>query len=270
MVSFNRRLLLLVFPALAGCASMSGAAPSAADIYAGKSVLDAAIEAAGGQAALSQVKELSWTGSATVTADGKASEVEVATIVRPFTYTRSTSWPKGKTAVEGRTIQTQFGEAWTVDRVVWTPMPDAQAEHQIQQDALYGLMLLAPLKDAAVKVEETAAGPKGARSLRVEHPQAPPTDLTFDATGKLVRAAYSVRDPKGGAAPVPQVAEFSGEIVSNGVKWPKRITITQSGAPHIDLQLATFEARPAFSVKPLEHTLEVPGQQGQPGDENAG
>jgi hypothetical protein len=272
MASFNRRLLLLALPALAGCASMPGAMSPAADVYAGKSVLDAAIEAAGGQAALSQVKELGWTGSAAVTTDGKTSEVEVATVVRPFTYTRSTSWPKGKTAVEGRTVQTQFGEAWTVDRVVWTPMPDAQAEHETQQDALYGVMLLLPLKDAAAKVEETAAGPNGARNLHVEHSSAPPMDLRFDASGKLVRAAYSVRDPKGGAAPIPQVAEFSGEMTSNGVKWPKRITITQNGAAYFDLTLATFEARPEISVKPLEHTLEVPGQppQGRPGDENAG
>ncbi len=272
MANFHRRLLLLALPALAGCASLAASAPAAADVYAGKSVLDAAIEAAGGQAALSQVKELGWTGSATVMAEGKPTEVEMDTVVRPFTYARSTSWPKGKDATAGRTIQAQFGEAWTVNRVVWTPMPDAEAEHENQQFSLYSVMLLAPLKDASVKVEEGAPGPGGARNLHVEHPKAPAMDLRFDASGKLVRAAYSVRDPKGGAAPIPQVAEFSGEIVSNGVKWPKRISVTQNGAPYLDLQLATFEARQSITVRPLPHTLELPGQppQGEPGDENAG
>ena len=84
-------------------------------------------------------------------------------------------------------------------------------------------------------------------------------DLRFDRSGKLIRAAYSVRDPKGGAAPIPQVAEFSGEMTSNGVKWPKRISIKQNDAPYFDLELATFEARPSLSVKPLEHTLQTPG-----------
>ena len=97
-------------------------------------------------------------------------------------------------------------------------------------------------------------------------------DLTFDGSGKLVRAAYSVRDPKGGATPIAQVAEFSGEVTSNGVKWPKKISIKQNGAAYFDLDIATFEARPDLSVIPLKHTLEQPGQppQGQPGDENAG
>jgi hypothetical protein len=122
------------------------------------------------------------------------------------------------------------------------------------------VMLLAPLKDTAAKVQETAPGKDGTRNLHVEHPSAPPMDLRFDKSGKLIRAAYSVRDPSGGAAPIPQVVEFSGEMTSNGVKWPKRISIKQNDAPYFDLTLATFEARPNFSVKPLEHTLELPGQ----------
>jgi len=272
MASFHRRFMLLALPALAGCASVAGSAPAAADVYSGKSVLDAAIQAAGGETALATVKELGWTGAAAINADGKTTEVEMSTVVRPFTYARSTSWPTDKTPVQGRTVQAQFGNAWTVSRVVWTPMPEAEAEYENQQFSLYSVMLLAPLKDAAVKVEETAPGKDGTRNLHVEHPEAPPMDLRFNASGKLVRAAYSVRNPKGGA-PIAQVAEFSGEMTSNGVKWPKRISISQNGAPWMDLQLATFEARPEITVRPLEHTLEVPGQatpQGRPGDENAG
>jgi hypothetical protein len=276
MAIFDRRLLLLAFPALAACASIQGGSTSAAavDAYAGKSVLDAAIEAAGGEAALAKVKELDWTGTAVVNAEGKTTEIEMQTIVRPLTYARTTSWPKAEGEKAARTIQAEFGRAWTVNRVVWTPMPEAEAAHENQQYSLYGVMTLVPLKDAGAKVEEKAPGADGARNLHVEHPKAPPMDLTFDKSGKLVRAAYSVRDPKGGAAPIPQVVEFSGEVASNGVKWPKKISIKQNGAPYFDLDIATFEARPDVSVIPLKHTLEQPGQpparQGQPGDENAG
>jgi len=49
-----------------------------------RSTLDAAIEAAGGEAALSRVQELHWTGTAKTTAADKVTELGVATIVRPF------------------------------------------------------------------------------------------------------------------------------------------------------------------------------------------
>ncbi|HEX5007495.1 MAG TPA: hypothetical protein VFV70_10310 [Hyphomonadaceae bacterium] len=276
MAIFDRRLLLLAFPALAACASMQGGSASsstAADAYAGKSVLDAAIEAAGGEAALGKVKELDWSGTAVVNAEGKTTEIEVQTIVRPLTYARTTSWPKAEGEKAARTLQVEFGKAWTVSRVTWTPMKEAEAEHENQQYALYGLMLLTSLKDASATVKEAPVGSDGTRAIQVTHPKAAPTELEFDATGKLVRAGFTVRDPKGGAD-IVQTAKFSGEIVSNGVKWPKRITIEQNGAPYFDLTIATFEARPDVSVTPLKHTLEQPGQgpgrQGQPGDENAG
>jgi hypothetical protein len=64
-----------------------------------------------------------------------------------------------------------------------------------------------------------------------------------------------VRDPKGGAD-IKETVTFSGEIVSNGVKWPKRITIQQNGAPFYDLEIATFEALSTPKPRPLVHTLD--------------
>src|SRR5262249_30929615 len=114
-------------------ATAAAAAPAKVDVYAGKSVLDAAIDAAGGQAALTKAKELDWSGAATVNAGGKTTEIEVQTIVRPFTFARSTSWEKGQTEKQAKTIQMDFGKAWSVSRVTWTPMPAAQEKHEIQQ-----------------------------------------------------------------------------------------------------------------------------------------
>src|SRR5262249_21533296 len=123
---------------------------------------------------------------------------------------------------------------------------------------------------------EQPAAADGSRTIHVEHPKAPAMDLTFDKAGKLVRAKDAVCDPNGGAAPIAQEIEFSGEVVSNGVKWPQRISIKQNGQPYFDLQIAKFEVRSTDSVIPLKHTLEVPAgapggaPQGRPGDENAG
>ncbi len=260
MSFYKSGIALAAIAALGACASApEAAAPVAAqaapDAYAGRSVLDAAIAAAGGEAALRQVKELDWTGSAVVNAEGKTTEIGVQTVVRPFKFGRSTSWLKTDGPKAAQTIQAEVGQAWSVNRVTWSPLPDAQAEHENQQFALYGVMMLAPLKDADAKVQETAPGKDGTRNLHVEYPNAPAVDLRFDASAKLIRAAYSVRDPKGGATPIAQVVEFSGEVTSNGVKWPKRISIRQNDAPYFDLQIATFEARPTVSTAPIEHTL---------------
>ena len=257
--SVDRRIILLALPALAACADMPGATPEAAlappDAYADRSVIEASIAAMGGEAGLSKVKELAWTGAATVTAAGKTTEIEMETLLRPFTFARTTSWPKGAARKGARSIQAEYGEAWTIQGVSWAPMPAPQAENENQQFGLYGVMLLTSLKDPSAKVTETAPGKDGTRNLHVEHAGAPPVDLRFDAAGKLVRAEDSVRDPTGAAAPLRQVATFSGTMTSNGVAWPKHISIQQNGEPFFELELATFEARPAVTNAPSPETL---------------
>jgi hypothetical protein len=150
MTLFNRGIMAVALVALGACASAPQEAPVAAaapDAYSGKSVLDAAIEAAGGQAALSQVKELEWKGSATVSAEGKTTEISLETVLRPQSHwARSTSWTKADGPKKARTIQAEQGKAWTVNVVNWTPMPEAQAIHENQQFSLYSAMMLVGLK----------------------------------------------------------------------------------------------------------------------------
>lgn len=78
---------------------------------------------------------------------------------------------------------------------------------------------------------------------------APPMDLRFNASGKLIQAGMTVKDAKGGAD-IVETVKFSGEIVSNGVKWPKKIVIEQNGAPYFDMEIATFEASAASKPRP--------------------
>lgn len=244
--------------ALGACATGAATAPeqAAPSVYAGKSVLDAAIEAAGGQAALNQIKEIEWTGKATVQAEGKTTNINVATVLRPATnWSRSTSWTDAEGPKKARTIQTEQGKGWTVNGVVWMPMPEAQAIHENQQFGLYKLMLLTPLKEAGVKVEEAPAGEAGTRTITTQLQGGAPASLTFDAAGKLIGAQLTVRDAAG-AADIKEVVKFSGEVVSNGVKWPKTISISQNGAPYFDLEIATFDALTTLKPRPLVHTLD--------------
>lgn len=234
--------------ALGACATAPDAAAPAQAAAPSKSVLQSAIDAAGGQAALSQVKEVEWTGKATINAGGKTTNVNVVTVLRPAgDWSRSTTWTDAEGPKKARTIQTEQGKGWTVNSVTWTPMPEAQAVHENQQFGLYKAMLLTSLTGAT---EDAAA-----RSLKTQLHGGAPAELMFDASGKLTGATLTVRDAAGGAD-IKETVKFSGEIVSNGVKWPKQISITQNGAPYFDLEIATFEALSATKPRPMVHTLD--------------
>lgn len=234
--------------ALGACATAPEAAAPQQAAAPTKGVLEAALDAAGGQAALSAVKELEWTGKATINAGGKTTNVNVLTVLRPAgDWSRSTTWTDAEGQKKARTIQTEQGKGWTVNGVTWTPMPEAQAVHENQQFGLYKAMLLTSLSGATED--------KVARTLKTQLHGGAPAELMFDASGKLTGATLTVRDAAGGAD-IKETVKFSGEIVSNGVKWPKQISITQNGAPYYDLEIATFEALSATKPRPMVHTLD--------------
>ncbi|MEQ1781149.1 MAG: hypothetical protein ABMA14_07310 [Hyphomonadaceae bacterium] len=256
--------------ALGACTTVEGNGPGAAvtGVYAGKSVLDAAIEAAGGEAALSKVQELYWTGTAKVTAPDKVTDLGTATIVRPFLNARFSSWPTADGPKKARTIQVEQGKAWDVNKTTWTPMPEPQAKNENQQMGLYSFMLLTPLKSADATVKEQPVGADGTRAIQATY-KGQGIELEFDANAKLVRAGGTVADPKGGPD-IVQIATFSGEVVSNGVKWPQHIAITQNGAPFFEVDIAKFEASPTKVIRPLEQSLQYDQKKVVPGAADAG
>ncbi len=272
-MAFSRTLMACAALALAmgGCTT-TDAPPVAAAVdagpYAGRSVLDVAIETAGGEAALGKVQEIYFTGAATVTAEGKTAEQNLAIVVRPFSFYRLTTWAKGAEPRTAKTVQAEMGKAWDVTRVTWQPMPEPAAKFENEQLGLYSALLLTPLKADGVNVKELPAGADGSRSLQVTRANAKPVEVTFDASGRLARATYTGTDPKTGADAV-ETATFSGEIVSNGVKWPKTIKVERGGAPAMELEVATFEALPQRVVRPLEQTMQYDGS-APPSDDDAG
>lgn len=271
-MTFSRNLLMAAaaLAALGGCsttAAQDTAAP-ASGVYAGKSVLDAAIDAAGGEAALARVQELYWTGMATVTTDGKSAEKNAAVLVRPFSFYRVTTWAKGAEPRTASTTQAEQGKAWNVNRVSWNPMEEAGAKAENEQLGLFSLMLLTPLKADGVTVTEQPVGADGTRAIQATRAGAPATELEFNADGKLVRAGFTGTDPKTGAA-TAEVYTFSGEIVSNGVKWPRHIKAERNGSVWFEIELATFEALPTKTVRPLEQAMQYESG-GPPTIEDAG
>src|SRR5690606_32329784 len=119
-------------------------------------------------------------------------------VVRPNNFYRVTTWAKGKDARTAKTTQAEQNKAWDVTHVTWNPMPEPAAKFENEQLALFSAMLLAPLKDASVTEQPAAAD--GTRTVKVDRQGASPIELSFDAAGKLVKAAYSGTDAKTGAA----------------------------------------------------------------------
>jgi hypothetical protein len=269
-MAFSRTLLACaaMTAALSGC-TMMDAPPadttSVAPVSAGTGALDAAVAAAGGKAALAKVKELYWTGAAKVTADGKTSNVNVMTVVRPDQHwARTSTWAVGAESKTSHTLQVERGKAWDVTRQSWQPLPAEQAAHENEQYGLYSMMLLAPLMADGAKAEAAGAG-----MIKATLSTGQTADLIVDATGKLVGAKMNVTNPKGGADIVETVT-FSGEIESNGVKWPKRIKIEQNGAPFYDLEIAKFEAAAAPTPRPMEQSMQYEPSKVVPGESDAG
>lgn len=273
-MGFSRNWLMsaAALVALGACTTAapgeSSSAQATTGAFAGKSTLEAAIDAAGGETALGAVKELYWTGTAKVTAPDKVVDLNVATLVRPFQNARYTSWLKGEEAKTSRTIQVEQGKGWVINRVTWLPMPAPQAQNENEQMWLYSLMLLAPLKSGDVTLADLPAAADGTRVVKATY-QGKAFELAFDANAKLVRASNAVTDAKGGAD-IAQVATFSGEVTSNGVKWPRRISITQNGAPFYEVDIATFEALPQRTVRPMEQSMQYEPEKVVPGAADAG
>lgn len=109
------------------------------------------------------------------------------------------------------------------------------ATHERAQYALYGLMLLAPLRDPGA-----FATPGVERNtLRVGHQGAPETVFGFDDHAALTWATNIVPSAEGGAD-IRQHFTFEGDIKGGRMRWPQRIKIAQNGSPYFDLQLSTF------------------------------
>jgi hypothetical protein len=110
-----------------------------------------------------------------------------------------------------------------------TTLPPAQAEHERQQYAIYGYMLLA-LAPAEVR--------NGA--IFTQRPGLPPMlFLTGGATGAIRLGVYVIDSPDGDAKIEEQIT-FMGEHVDQGVRWPRMINITQNQQPFFTLTIDSF------------------------------
>src|SRR5262249_19771768 len=159
----------------------------------------------GGQALLSRVRVLRWTGTAKVFAEPQTIEIGVSTMVQPFRAARSDTWLLSDGPDKRRSLTIEGDRGWTERDGARTPMPALMLAHERAQYALYGLMLLAPLKDAGTLV---VAVPGDPRRLVVTHRDAPTTILDFYDDDRLGSAHNAVPSPDEAGKQIAQDITF--------------------------------------------------------------
>jgi hypothetical protein len=242
MSNLSRRSFAVGALAACGCAHLSANSKS-------RAILDRAIDAAGGRAALNAAHVLAWTGTAVVHQGERRIEIGVETVVEPFVYARSETWLLSQGNSSRRTLEIDGTEGTVVRGGQRTAMEAGAVAHERQQFAIYGLMRLVPLLDSGVVLDvETppAAAPVNVRyALMARHADAPETVLMFDGDYRLVAADNVVVNPETGKPPIPQRFLFEGVIEGGGLRWPRTLRILQNGQPYFDLTLDSLTPRSA-------------------------
>jgi hypothetical protein len=232
-----RRLLLLVVALLAACTHVAPQPDPA------QALLQRAIDAAGGEAALTQARVLTWSGSATVFAGDNRIELGVESRIEPFRAAKSDTWLQDKGRATLRTLQVDGDQGWTVRDGKRSPMPGQSLRHERAQYAVYGLMLLVTLRQPGVVLRALPADSQGRRGVHVQHPSAPEADIYFNADGSLAYLTDNVPAPEGDGT-LSQRFDFEGSIESRGVRWPRVMRISQKDKPYFELRLEQFRPEP--------------------------
>jgi hypothetical protein len=208
-----------------------------------QALLQQSIDAAGGEAALTRARVLTWSGSASVFAGDNKIELGVQSRIEPFRSAQSDTWLRDKGRATQRTLQIDGDQGWLVRDGKRTAMPVQMLRHERAQYAVYGLMRLVTLRQPGVVLKTLPVDSQGRRGLRVQHPSAAETDMYFDADGRLAYLTDSVAEAQGEAT-LAQRFDFEGSIESAGVRWPRIMRITQNGKPYFELRLEQFRPEP--------------------------
>lgn len=208
-----------------------------------QALLQQAIDAAGGEAALTQARVLTWSGSATVFSGDNRIELGVQSRVEPFRSAQSDTWLQDKGRATLRTLQIDGDQGWMVRDGKRSEMPAQSLRHERAQYAVYGLMRLVTLRQPGVALRVLPADNQGRRGLHVQHPSAPEADIYFNADGRLAYLNDDVPAPEGEGM-LTQRFDFEGGIESRGVRWPRIVRISQNNKPYFELRLEQFQPEP--------------------------
>ena len=179
-----------------------------------------------------QPRAVAWEGRGTVYAGDRKIEIGVRTRISKEGHVVSESWPtkEGEAAMRRMIIDDSGG--WIERGGKREPMPPAMLEHERQQYGFYTQLQKALLRRDLSPVTGTKIVVEGLVTTR------------FSSSYNRIpfRAINRVSSSEAGGKPITQVFVLQGQIVSNGLEWPRKIRIYQKGELFFDLAIDKFEA----------------------------
>uniref|UniRef100_UPI0035CAE6E9 hypothetical protein n=1 Tax=uncultured Sphingomonas sp. TaxID=158754 RepID=UPI0035CAE6E9 len=205
------------------------AVPTVARVHGAGDPVARAVAAAGGRELLSRVRAISWTSRNRIVLGGTVVDVLAETRIEPFARWRSDTRLVGEDRTDTRTLMIERDGGFIVQSGAQVPMPGEQARFERQQFGVFAYLLLA---QAAL----ATAGPK---RLTATHAGFPPIALGLASDGRVAMADYAV-PPPGTTNGGMQHFTFSGTVSAQGVRFPRKIAITQAGRDTTTMILDAF------------------------------
>lgn len=182
---------------------------------------------------------LAWTGTAKIFAGERVIEIGMSTRLQvlPLDHVRAESWLLSDGPAKMRAMIFEGDQALLEANGKQEPMPEQFRLHERQQFGTYEAIMLAqrlgPETVAAGKDRTRIPTPGGSGE----------TELIFDKQGRLIELRNEVPHVEEKGVSVPQIFRFSGEIVDDGVRWPRHLEIFHDGKLYFSMDLATFDAQ---------------------------
>lgn len=216
-----------------------------------RTLLDRAIAAAGGLNNLQRHLVLAWQGTATITVAGRVVRIEGDWRIEPPDRAAIETFEVEKGPVSTRSLFIDGERGWTTKGGQSQVLPQAFVGNEQEQFYLYWLIRLVPLLEKGFRLTPVEPDADGRAGFRVDRDGRRDATLYFTADARLVRIVTTVTDPTSGRD-LPEELRFSGQIVADGIRWPRRIQVLQNAAPFFDLELTSFRTLDKLELPPCK------------------
>jgi hypothetical protein len=216
-----------------------------------RALLDRAISAAGGVAALQRHRVLAWHGTASINVSGRTIRIEGDWRIEPPDRAHIETFEIDKGPASMRSLFIDGDKGWTIREGQSTVLPRLFVGNEREQFYLYWLARLVPMLDREFRLTMVEPDEQKQAGFRVEREGRRDATLYFAADARLARIVSSVTDPTSGAD-LPQELRFSGAIASQGIRWPRRIQVVQKGTVFFDLELSDLQTLETLELPPCK------------------
>lgn len=249
-----RAFLLLTFLLAAASVPALSAAPAAPAADSPSALLDRAIAASGGEAALRRSPALLWQATALVRSGGHKVAVEGRWALLPPDRAVIATWEPVRGETSTRRVILSGSKGWAERDGKRTPLAAAELAFERDQLYLYSILRLVPLRERGVKLTAVPPDNQARPGLRVARSGRPDVEVFFGADGRPEHLRLQITDPATGR-PIEEEIWLAGVLAAEGIRWPQQVRITWNGTTFSAMSLVAFTPRaklddPALSGAP--------------------